>query len=570
MEVGEIIKVGDGKSVKFCGERKWLDNVSCNKRVEFMVKKHGTPSHDAKVSLLEGNSCICKNLEPPPASANSNNRNSYAPTETNLRGDLATILLVLLFSLVMITYYSRRYRFSILQSLGFIILLYQSSFLYFIYMPHLSRSNFDDRIQLPTTAHFDNKPVKVWYYDRKLAVNFPSSSKLVRTMDKDEEDVSWVIPVSASDMPKIATMAAERMVLRLKKQLNHDFDNNNQHLSNTIIHTNITGYLQNLTQDVLNSLNPEWKVFVFDQSDRGVGDWGFWYLQTELVHLIGWKRIHYVTRTTQKDRNMDRWVKKSKEDAQLRKDFGSFVGVPINFTDHLGTTCASVQRKTYEIREDINTAIDDFMQRNFPELGGRSPSALSHAIARLPRATDVRTFWNKTVCPKRSERCAFRSYIASQLADFHPNVKVNTDVVGFIHRRGRKKVSPDYIQAMLTTKVIVLAQRDKWEGHFRLMEGLLSGALVLHDPQLYWPYGIVDGESIVVYHSIPDLKEKILYYLDPSHEEERIAIAQRGREVALSMNRQSKNLERLLTFDENKYVNDYGVSYQTWKGHGNP
>jgi hypothetical protein len=325
-----------------------------------------------------------------------------------------------------------------------------------------------------------------------------------------------------------------------------------------------------LTQDVLNSLNPEWKVFVFDQSDRGVGDWGFWYLQTELVHLIGWKRIHYVTRTTQKDRNMDRWVKKSKEDPELRKDFGSFIGVPINFTDHLGKTCASVQRKTYEIREDINTAIDDFMQRNFPELGGGSSLALSHAIARLPRETDVRTFWNKTVCPKRSERCAFRTYLSDQLTAFHPNVKLNTDVVGFIHRRGRKKVSPDYIQAMLTSKIIVLAQRDKWEGHFRLMEGLLSGALVLHDPQVYWPYGIVDGESIVVYHSVFDLKEKILHFLDPSNEEERIAIAQRGREVALSKNRQNKNLERLLTFDENKYVNDYGVSYQTWKGHGNP
>jgi hypothetical protein len=570
MEVGEIIKV-DGKSVKFCGERKWLDNVSCNKRVEFMIKKHGTTSHDAKVSLLEGNSCNCKSLEPLPASANSNNlaRNSSARTETNLRGDLATILFILLFSLVMITYCSRRYRFSMLQSLGFIILLYQTSFLYFVYMPHMSKSNFDDRIQLPTTAHFDNKPVKVWYYDRKLAVNFPSSSKLVRTMDKDEEDVSWIIPVSASEMPKIATIAAERMVLRLKKQFNHDFDNNNQHLRNTI-HTNITGYLQNLTQDVLNSLNPEWKVFVFDQSDRGVGDWGFWYLQTELVHLIGWKRIHYVTRTTQKDRNMDRWVKKSKEDPELRKDFGSFIGVPINFTDHLGKTCASVQRKTYEIREDINTAIDDFMQRNFPELGGGSSLALSHAIARLPRETDVRTFWNKTVCPKRSERCAFRTYLSDQLTAFHPNVKLNTDVVGFIHRRGRKKVSPDYIQAMLTSKIIVLAQRDKWEGHFRLMEGLLSGALVLHDPQVYWPYGIVDGESIIVYHSISDLKDKILYYLDPSNEEERIAIAQRGREVALSKNRQNKNLERLLTFDENKYVNDYGVSYQTWKGHGNP
>ena len=86
MEEGEIKKV-DGKSVKlFCGERIWLDNVSCNKRVEFMVKKHGTSSHDAKVSLLEGNICNCR-IEPLPVSANPNSltRNSYAPRETNAR-----------------------------------------------------------------------------------------------------------------------------------------------------------------------------------------------------------------------------------------------------------------------------------------------------------------------------------------------------------------------------------------------------------------------------------------------------------------------------------------------------
>jgi hypothetical protein len=29
-------------------------------------------------------------------------------------------------------------------------------------------------------------------------------------------------------------------------------------------------------------------------------------------------------------------------------------------------------------------------------------------------------------------------------------------------------------------------------------------------------------------------------------------------------------MERLLLNDDNKYVNDYGVSYLRWKGHGNP
>jgi len=102
------------------------------------------------------------------------------------------------------------------------------------------------------------------------------------------------------------------------------------------------------------------------------------------------------------------------------------------------------------------------------------------------------------------------------------------------------------------------------------MEGFLSGALVLSDPQIYYPFGVVDGVNIVVYHSMIDLEEMTLYFLDPMNEQERIMIGQRGREIALSANRHWDNMERLLLNDDNKYVNHYGVSYLRWKGHGNP
>lgn len=276
---------------------------------------------------------------------------------------------------------------------------------------------------------------------------------------------------------------------------------------------------------------------------------------------------------------MDSWVTWSKKNKTLAKDFGTFAGYPINFTKHLGKACSSVQRTTYHVRDDINDAIDDYMRLNFPSLFDSAKDnvtnglAISPAVAKLSRPMDVRTFWNATVCASRANRCNFRNYIAGEIASLpskHPSMKVNTDVVGLIHNAGRKFVSPDYIQALLTTKIIVLAQRDKWEGHMRLMESLLSGALVLHDPQVYWPYGVVDGVNIVVYHSMFDLEEKIIYYLDPANEQERIMIGQRGREIALSENRRWDNMERLLLNDDKKYVNDYGVSYQPWNDHGNP
>jgi len=592
MEEGEIIEVG-GTPVKFCGDRNWLETttISCNKRVAFLVDTYHISPRDAKISLLEDGNCICSGgseiqtqTKPstvlPPITEeifatllNETNdmKQYYANAETQFTGNFVTISLSLFATLAMMTCCSRKGHLFIFYALGFVILLYQSLLLQ--YMPH--QSNFDDlSLPLNANAHIDNNsivtPMKVWHYDTNVVGLYQRSSTLVQTMDKDEEAVSWVFHLSA--MPKIAPIAAERLekLIRLEKHSQHNSGNNQQQLRN-VIRTNMTGYLHNVTQDELNNVNPEWKLFIFDASDRGVGPWGLWYMETELAKTVGWKRIHYITRTTQKDRNMDSWVTQSKENSHVAADFGAFAGVPTNFTEYLGKACASVQRSTYAVRDDINDAIDDYMRSVAVNM--TNSLSISPAVANLHRPTDVRTFWNGTVCLKRSERCEFRNYIAEEIASLpskHPGMKVNTDVIGFIHKKGRKNVSPDYIEAMLTTKIIVLAQRDKWEGHLRLMEGFLSGALVLSDPQIYYPFGVVDGVNIVVYHSMIDLEEKILYFLDPMNEQERIMIGQRGREIALSENRHWDNMERLLLNDDNKYVNDYGVSYLRWKGHGNP
>jgi len=145
----------------------------------------------------------------------------------------------------------------------------------------------------------------------------------------------------------------------------------------------------------------------------------------------------------------------------------------------------------------------------------------------------------------------------------HPSLKINNDVVGFIRGEGRRKVHPNYIEGMLTTKIIVLAQRDNWEDHFRLDEALLSGALVLHDPQTYWPHMMVDGVNFVLYHNMSDLRSKILYYLDPLNEEKRIGIGQRGRELALNHHRVWDQAERVFLNDMS-YHNNYGLYNKPW------
>ncbi len=64
------------------------------------------------------------------------------------------------------------------------------------------------------------------------------------------------------------------------------------------------------------------------------------------------------------------------------------------------------------------------------------------------------------------------------------------------------------------------------------------------------PLDIIDKESVIVYHSIFQLKTKILYYLE--HEQERLQIAKRGYDVAMNEHRSHHWMERLIFGDWNK------------------
>jgi len=103
---------------------------------------------------------------------------------------------------------------------------------------------------------------------------------------------------------------------------------------------------------------------------------------------------------------------------------------------------------------------------------------------------------------------------------------------------------------MLEHKIVVVSQRDLWEGDYRLLESLISGALVMTDPMSNYPLHIDDGVSIVVYHSVSELEEKILYYL--SHDEERITIAMQGYKTAMSEHRSWHFMESLIFGNWNK------------------
>lgn len=103
-----------------------------------------------------------------------------------------------------------------------------------------------------------------------------------------------------------------------------------------------------------------------------------------------------------------------------------------------------------------------------------------------------------------------------------------------------------YVKEMMGTKIVVVAQRDEWEDHYRLMESLATGALVFSDVMVGLPEGIAHGKSIIFYNSTDSLREQLLFYLDPANDKLRTAIAKNGWELVMGHHRCWHRVEELV------------------------
>jgi hypothetical protein len=101
------------------------------------------------------------------------------------------------------------------------------------------------------------------------------------------------------------------------------------------------------------------------------------------------------------------------------------------------------------------------------------------------------------------------------------------------------------VESLLTSKIVVVAQRDIWEGDYSLFDALTGGALVTMDNMLALPAGLVDGKNVIVYHSREDLEDMLLYYLSPEQEEARLEIASNGYKVAMELHRSFHQMEEI-------------------------
>ena len=83
----------------------------------------------------------------------------------------------------------------------------------------------------------------------------------------------------------------------------------------------------------------------------------------------------------------------------------------------------------------------------------------------------------------------------------------------------------------------------------RLFDIMASGGFVISNFQAEIPDFFIPGKDLVLYESIPDLLEKIYYYL--SHEDERLQIAENGMKKATKYHNYNVRINQML-----KAVND--------------
>ena len=242
-----------------------------------------------------------------------------------------------------------------------------------------------------------------------------------------------------------------------------------------------------------------------------------------------------------------------------RQDIACFGGVP---TLHV----------PYTVRSDYADCISSLYPSFLP-----NDTLLSNALpVDTVRPVDVAHFWGGRLEGHAKLRNAVTDLLL-ELEAVHNTTdrpwKVIADFVSTAAKEGRTQVFSGYLEALLTTKIVVVAQRgmfctlgerlvfyctcfltrstspasthfiDDWEDHYRLFEAITGGALVMTDPMWSLPEGLVHGQSIIVYNSLDHLQEQIEYYLE--HPDERLAIARSGYKVAMTKHRTVHWMERI-------------------------
>jgi hypothetical protein len=152
----------------------------------------------------------------------------------------------------------------------------------------------------------------------------------------------------------------------------------------------------------------------------------------------------------------------------------------------------------YTVRSEYAQAVQEQFRRYLPPNNQRHSNTVNATPCDTVRPRDVAHFWRidhtephaklrNAVTQTLKSLNGIMGHVQQQdtnatTSSIRNMMTVLADVVSAKGAMGRTKAQAAYTKALLRTKIVVVAQRDSWEDHYRLMEALIGGALVLTDP----------------------------------------------------------------------------------------
>lgn len=191
--------------------------------------------------------------------------------------------------------------------------------------------------------------------------------------------------------------------------------------------------------------------------------------------------------------------------------------------------------------------------KNVTRFGGNTHEEIqefAHRLVTLPkRNLDVCHFWpRKWHDHQVPYQSALRDAVSDTLSDQWLTANSLSGMVGTkgkLAKLGRNEPQHLYAKKLLQCKIVVATQRDHHEDMYRLMEALSSGAMVLSDPMLRPPPGLIRETNWDIFSNKTELLDKIIYYsrTDPA---KRIEIAKQGWILAMTQYRSWHFMEKLV------------------------
>ncbi|KAL7565788.1 hypothetical protein ACA910_015569 [Epithemia clementina (nom. ined.)] len=278
-------------------------------------------------------------------------------------------------------------------------------------------------------------------------------------------------------------------------------------------------------------LPTRWPIYIVDFTD------GATLLRCQSVeNIMGADLVHYSARAMGKGRRWSDELQWVIPGSKLSMKSKSIKSSSLSSVVSYGHTPLVVRTDTVAMLEEVLHSLQPRKE-------------LWDNIEELDRTVDVTHFWPLANTTSRRISTGFAklrnrvSEVVIQLGE-DKNLSTFVGIQGKGGPGGRSQVHSEYIEAMLQTKILVISQRDIWEDHYRLMEGLVSGACVLTDFMFGLPSGLENSTSILMYRSAQELESFIVHYLE--HDTERIAVARRGREIAMSSHRSWHRMEEVV------------------------